>query len=70
MLLKNSTEESTSNTYLVGQKLFQTLIANYGNYPFGPVKHTKLSSKGVVLCYFIVCLFQDKPQKAASTIRA
>ena len=69
MLYENATVETTRSTYRVGQNYFRKFTDLWLNSPYLPFLHSRLSLKGLLLCFFAGHLFANDKQFQSSTIR-
>ena len=69
MLYKRATAESTRSTSRVGQNYFKNFTTNYLGFSYTPELQSRLSLKGLLLCFFAGNLFANAKQFQSSTIR-
>ena len=69
MLYSNSTAETTRSSSKVGQNHFRKFAKRWFNFIYLPQLHSRVSLKGLLLCFFAGSLFADTNQYQSSTIR-
>ena len=69
MLYTNATVETTRATSKVGQNYFDKFSRKWFGFQYVPHLHSRVSLKGLLLCFFAGCLFTDAKRFRSSTIR-
>ena len=69
MLYTNATVETTRATSKVGQNYFNKFSSQWFGFPFKPHLHSRVSLKGLLLCFFAGSLFTNAKRFQSSTIK-
>ena len=69
MLYTNATVETTRSTSKVGQNYFSKFTTQSFGFPYMPHLHSRVSLKGLLLCFFAGSLFTDAKRFQSSTVK-